>query len=177
MKLFGIFSILYTMFDGIKDAFTPTIPAENWENKELQHQDRMNGMTEDEIIKNAQRGRYIFTVKYPIPHRNEKGQTMIENCTLWHEDLNKYGAVETSKWVQQGKYNLTPEERKLEDAKIELNLLELMILGTSRKMKLEEKKKKEELEKIISQSTIDLFNTEAVKLWQKARNADLSCKK
>ena len=102
---------------------------------------------------------------------------MNENCTLWHEDLNKYGAVETSKWVDQGKYNLTPEEKKVEDAKIQLNLLELTLLRVSRKITPDEKKKKEEWEKIISQSTIDFSNTEAVKLWKKARNADLSCKK
>ena len=177
MKLLGIFSILSTMFEGVKNAFTPTIPAENWENKDLQYQDRMNGMSEKEILKNAQRGRYILTVKYPVPHRNERGQIMIENCTLWHEDLNKYGAVETSKWVDQGKYNLTPEEKKVEDAKIQLNLLELTLLRVSRKITPDEKKKKEDWEKIISQSTIDFSNTEAVKLWKKARNADLSCKK
>lgn len=176
MKLLGIFSILSTMVDGIKDAFSTPIPAENWANKDLQYQDRMNGMSEKEILKNARNGRYILTVKYPIPHRDERGKIIIENCTLWHKDLNKYGAVETYKWVDQGKYNLTTEERKVENAKIELNLLEQMILGTSRKMTLEEKKKKEEYEKIISESTIDFSNTEAVKMWQKARNADLSCR-
>ena len=38
------------LFGGIKDAFTPTIPAENWANKDLINKDRMNGMSEKEIL-------------------------------------------------------------------------------------------------------------------------------
>ena len=50
--LHGLFiaSLVSTVVEGIKDAFTPTIPAENWANKDLQYQDRMNGISEKEII-------------------------------------------------------------------------------------------------------------------------------
>lgn len=41
MSLLGIFSILGTCLQGIKEACEPTIPAENWSNKELIHQDRV----------------------------------------------------------------------------------------------------------------------------------------
>ena len=107
----GLFiaSLIGAAVQCVKDAFTPTIPMENWANKELQYQDRMNGMSEKEIVKNAERGRYIVTEKYPEPHRNEHGQIMIENCKLWNEDLIKYGSVQTMKWVKQGKYNLEGE--------------------------------------------------------------------
>ena len=82
--LHGLFiaSLISTVIEGIKNALTPTIPAENWANKDLQYQDRMNGMSEKEIIKNAEKGRYIVKEKYPEPHRNEYGQIMIENCKL-----------------------------------------------------------------------------------------------
>ena len=128
--LHGLFiaSLIGTAVQGVKDAFTPTIPAENWANKELQYQDRMNGMSEKEIIKNAERGRYIVTEKYPEPHRNEHGQIMIENCQLWHEDLNKYGSVQTMKWVKQGKYNLEGEALKKEQERIEKHTEKLMNL-------------------------------------------------
>ena len=128
--LHGLFiaSLISTVAQGVKDAFTPTIPAENWANKELQYRDRMNGMSEKEIIKNAERGRYIVTEKYPEPHRNERGQIMIENCQLWNEDLLKYGAVQTMKWVKKGKYNLEGEALKKEQERIEKHFEKLMNL-------------------------------------------------
>ena len=128
--LHGLFiaSLIGTAVQGIKEAFTPTIPAENWGNKELQYQDRMNGMSEKEIIKNAERGRYIVTEKYPEPHRNERGQIMIENCQLWNEDLSKYGSVQTMKWAKLGKYNLEGEALKKEQERIKKRTEKLMNL-------------------------------------------------
>lgn len=124
--LHGLFivSIVGTVVEGIKDALTPTIPAENWGNKELIYQDRLNGVSEEEILKNVERGRYIVTEKYPEPHRNEYGQIVIENCKLWNEDLSKYGTVQTMKWVEQGKYNLEGEALKKEQERIEDELKE-----------------------------------------------------
>lgn len=106
--LHGLFivSLMGTVAQGIKNAFTPTIPAENWANKELQYQDKMNGMSAKEMIKNAERGRYVVAKKYPEPRRNEYGQIMVENCQLWNKDLIKYGSVQAMKWARQGKYNL-----------------------------------------------------------------------
>ena len=175
MRRGGIFAILSVFFDGVKDTFTPKIPAENWANKDLINQDRMNGMSEKEILKNVERGRYIVTKKYPEPHRNENGQILIENCQLWHEDLNKYGSVQVGKWVEQGKYNLTPEEAKVENARIRLNLLKQMHLGAGTRIRPEEEIEKKNCEKILSESTIDFTQTEAIKAWTKARNVDLSC--
>lgn len=128
--LHGLFiaSLISTVVQGVKEAFTPTIPAENWANKELQYRDRMNGMSEKEIVKNAERGRYIVTKKYPEPHRNERGQIMIENSQLWNEDLNKYGSVQTMKWAKQGKYNLEGEALKKEQERIKKHTEKLMNL-------------------------------------------------
>lgn len=128
MRRGGIFAIFSMLFGGIKETLTPTIPAENWANKDLINQDRMNGMSEKEILENVKKGRYIVTEKYPEPHRNERGQIIIENCKLWHEDLNKYGAVQTDKWVKQGKYNLEGEALKKEQERIEKHCEELMNL-------------------------------------------------
>lgn len=126
MRRGGIFAIFSMLFGGIKETLTPTIPAENWANKDLINQDRMNGMSEKEILENVKKGRYIVTEKYPEPHRNERGQIIIENCKLWHADLNKYGAVQTDKWVKQGKYNLEGEALKKEQERIEKHCEELM---------------------------------------------------
>ena len=116
----GLFiaSLIGSVVQAIKEACEPTIPAENWANKELIHQDMMNGVSVEQQIKNAQNGRYIVTETYPEPHRDVDGKIIIENCKLYNEDLFKYGAVQTMKWVEQGKYNLTPEELKKEKERI-----------------------------------------------------------
>ena len=104
----GLFvvSLICSAYQMIKEKCTPVITAEQWGNKELIHKDIMSGVSVEQQIKNAQNGKYIVTKKYPAPHRNKRGQIMIENCKLWREDLIKYGSVQTMKWVEQGKYNL-----------------------------------------------------------------------
>ena len=124
----SIASIISAAIQGMKNVCTPTIPSEKWANRELQHQDRMNGMSEKEILKNVEKGRYILKEKYPEPHYNEHGQIMIENCKLWNEDLSKYGAAQAMKWAKQGKYNLEGEALKKEQERIEEHFEELMKL-------------------------------------------------
>ena len=116
--LLGLISMLGASCQLIKEAFEPTIPAENWANKELYHQDMMNGVSVEQRMKNVKNGRYKLVNNYPEPHKDANGKIIIENCKLYKEDLLKYGAVQTMKWVKQGKYNLTSEELKKERARI-----------------------------------------------------------
>lgn len=116
--LFAV-SIVGTCVQAIKEAFEPTIPAENWANKELYHKDMMNGVSVEQRMKNVKNGKYKMTETYPEPHRDPvDGKIVIENCTLYNEDVIKYGAYQAMKWVEQGKYNLTPEEFKKEEERI-----------------------------------------------------------
>lgn len=111
--LHGLFiaSLIGTCYQALKEAFEPTIPAENWANKELYYQDMMNGVSVEQRMKNVKNGKYKLTETYPKPHRDPvSGKIIIENCKLYYEDVNKYGAYQAQKWVKQGKYNLTPEE-------------------------------------------------------------------
>ena len=105
-----------------KEKMTRKISAENWGNKELIHRDRMSGMSEREIIKNVERGKYWASIqeapKYPEPHRESDGRIIIENCDLYEEDVKKYGAYQAQQWMKQGKYNLSPEELEKEKKKI-----------------------------------------------------------
>lgn len=107
-----IVSLIGTIAQAIKEASQPTIPAENWANKDLIHKDRMNGISEKEFSKNLANGKYKVTETYPEPHRMKDGRIIIENCALYNEDVKKYGAYQAHKWMRQGKYNLTPEELK-----------------------------------------------------------------
>lgn len=118
--LLGIVSMLFTGKELIKEAVTPVVPAENWANKDLIHRDRMSGLSEKEILKNVERGKYKPTEemkKHPGCHKTAEGKNIIENCVLHKMDVSKYGAVQAYKWVDQGKYNLTPKELKKEEAK------------------------------------------------------------
>lgn len=113
-----IVSLITTCVQGIKEKFEPTIPAENWANKELYHKDLMNGVSTEQRMKNLKNGKYKLTKTHPEPHRDlVSGKIIIENCTLYKEDVKKYGAYQAQQWVKQGKYNLTPEELEKEREK------------------------------------------------------------
>lgn len=117
-----IVSLVGTAVQAFKEAFEPTIPAENWANKELIHKDRMNGISEKEFSRNLANGKYKITETYPEPHRTKDGKIIIENCTLYREDVRKYGAYQAQKWAKRGKYNLTPEELKKEQEKYKADM-------------------------------------------------------
>lgn len=117
--LIFIASIVGAIVQIVKEAHTPTIPAENWANKELYYKDIANGVPIEQRMKNLENGKYKLTETYPEPHRDPiSGKIVIENSKLYYEDLNKYGAYQAQKWVEQGKYNLTPEKFKEEQERL-----------------------------------------------------------
>lgn len=115
-----IVSLIGTATQVIKEACQPTIPVENWANKELYHKDIMNGVSVEQRMKNLANGKYKTAETHHEPHRDSvSGKIIIENCKLYNEDLSKYGAVQAQKWVKQGKYNLTAKELEKERRRIE----------------------------------------------------------
>ena len=157
----------------IKETCAPTIPAENWANKDLIHQDRMNGISEKEFSRNLANGKYRLTETYPEPHRDENGKIIIENSLLYEEDCKKYGAYQAQKWVEQGKYNLNPEELEIVHLQIERKFQHLYSLGCSNKKYAEQYEAKiKEIDAKLATKKWDCRNTEAVRQWQKARAAD-----
>lgn len=121
----GLFiaSLIGSFAQAIKESRTPTIPAENWANKELYHKDIMSGVSAEQRMKNVENGKYKLTATYPEPHRDPvSGKIIIENCKLYYEDVEKYGAYQAQQWVKQGKYNLNPEELKKERERIKAEL-------------------------------------------------------
>lgn len=69
MHLLGIVCIIYVIIGLIKEALEPTIPAENWANKELYHADIMAGVSAKQRQKNLRNGKYKLTETHPDPHR------------------------------------------------------------------------------------------------------------
>lgn len=117
--LLGLVSMLGTGYQLIKEACEPTIPSENWANKELYHKDLMSGMSVEERMKNVKNGKYKLVENYPEPHKDKNGKIIVENNLLYKSDLKEYGAVQTMKWVKQGKYNLTPEDLEKEHKRLD----------------------------------------------------------
>lgn len=113
-----IVSLIGTCVQIIKEACEPTIPAENWKNKELIHKDRASGISEKQFSKNLANGKYKLVENYPEPHRDKNGKIIIENSLQYKKDVEKYGAHQAMQWVRQGKYNLTPEELEKEHERI-----------------------------------------------------------
>ncbi len=111
--LLFIVSIVGAIVQLVKETCAPVIPAENWANKELYHKDIMDGVSIEQRMKNLENGKYKLTETYPEPHRNpQSGKIVIENCKLYYNDVDKYGAWQAQRWVERGKYNLSPEELK-----------------------------------------------------------------
>ena len=119
MWLLGIVSIIYVVYQIIKEALERPIPAENWANMELFQKDISDGVPMKQCVKNAEKGRYYLPPEnHPEPHRSESGKIIIENELLWKQDLRKHGDIQAYRWAKQGRYNLTPEELEKERERI-----------------------------------------------------------
>ena len=117
--LLFIVSIVGSIVQLAKETCTKPIPEENWANKELYHKDIMDGVSVEQRMENLRNGKYRLTETHPEPHRDPvSGKIVIENCKLYYQDVNTYGAYKAQQWVEQGKYNLTPEELKKEKERI-----------------------------------------------------------
>lgn len=117
--LFLVLGSAIAIFETIKEARHPTIPAENWANKKLYYEDMTNGVSPEQLTKNLANGKYKITKVYPEPHRDPKtGKIVIENDKLYKEDVKMHGVSKAREWMYQGKYNLTPEELKKREEEI-----------------------------------------------------------
>ena len=122
----GLFvvSLVGSIVQTIKESVEPEIPAENWANKKLYYEDLVSGVSAEQRLKNVKNGKYRIakvqdTNKYPESHRDAMtGKIIIDNFELYKNDVYKYDVTQVTKWMEQGKYNLTPEEIKKREGKI-----------------------------------------------------------
>lgn len=114
-----IVSIFGSALQALKEAFEPVAPAGNWANKELYYNDLVNGVPVEQRMKNAQNGRYRLNEVYPEPHRDPvNNKIVIENASLYRDDVQKYGVCQAREWMKQGRYNLNPDELAREKKRI-----------------------------------------------------------
>ena len=118
--LFSAIALAIVTHETIKEKCRPTIPSENWANKNLYYEDMANGVSPEQLTKNLVNGKYKIDDVYPEPHRDpQTGKIVIENDKLYKEDVKNYGAYQAHKWMHQGKYNLTSEELKKRQEEID----------------------------------------------------------
>lgn len=171
MSLLGIFAIFGTLIQGIKEVTSRPVPAENWANKDLMESDRRKGLSEEQIMKNIQSGRYVLSIQYAEPHRDPNNNKIrIENYQLYKEECNILGAYEAGKFLKQGKYNLNEQEKQIVSLIMEKDSLNLYRLVTH--LSDEETRRLKEINEILASSNWDFHKTEAVKYWQKAHEAN-----
>ena len=116
----GLFALsLIGIAQLIKESCEPTIPKENWANTDLYNKDISNGIPVEQRLKNLENGKYKAKETYPQPHKDiVTGKVIIENDSLYKDDVKNYGAYQTTKWANQGKYNLSPSELAEEERHI-----------------------------------------------------------
>lgn len=159
----------------LNEKTTKTITSEYWANEELRYKDRMDGVSEKEILRRVESGRYYIpkgiAQAYPTPHRETDGthRIIIENDELYKADVAQYGAYQAQQWVKQGKYNLNPEELEIVNLKIERHIQHLYSIGSSDKKYTQ---KIQEIDAILATKHWNCRNTEAVRQWNMAHDAE-----
>lgn len=118
--MINILSILAAVLTGkelLQEKCTPVIPAENWQNRELIHKDILNPeCSNNQLMKNLASGKYRKPEQAAEPHRDAKGNVIIDNTVLFWEDVNshQYSVEQLERFKQLGRYNLTAEESQMQ---------------------------------------------------------------
>ena len=171
MDIIGIICIIYVVFQLIKESITPKLPSDHWANDDLILKDRLNGVSEKEILRNAKQKRYYIPNEvmrlYEDPHKG------IENYDLYKEDIEEYGHIQTNKWKNQGKYNLNSLELEVLHLKIELEL-EGRCKGYSNEEYRELWRK---AKPFLEANEYDFRDTEAVRHWKKVHEIEMRYRK
>ena len=118
----GLFiaSLIGSVVDVFKEKTSKEIPAENWANRDLLHEDMAKGVSVEQQVKYAEQGRYKKTYTHPEPHRDpETGKIIIENSMLYNHDCMNYTGEQVDKWIEEGKYNLSPAQLEAERRRLQ----------------------------------------------------------
>lgn len=80
---------------------------------ELYSRDSMSGMSQKELDRNQQMGRYTYPpIKYSDNVlRDKRGWIIIEDDELYNKDMELYPSGQVERWKKEGKYSHTNEQR------------------------------------------------------------------
>ena len=117
LNILGAVAAVLTGKELIQEKCTPVIPAENWQNKELIQKDILTpDCSNNQFMKNLANGKYRKPEQAAEPHRDAKGNIIIDNIVLFWEDVNshQYSTAQIERFKQSGRYNLTAEEAQMQ---------------------------------------------------------------
>lgn len=117
LNILGAVAAVLTGKELIKEKCTPVIPAENWQNRELIQNDILNPeCSNNQFMRNLASGKYRKPEQAVEPHRDIKGNVIIDNTVLFWEDVNshQYSTAQIEQFKQSGRYNLTAEESQMQ---------------------------------------------------------------
>ncbi len=95
----GVFGIVQS----IKEKLEPKAPPIY--NFELYQKDIIRGCSSKQLYQYQHKGRYKQPDNIIQPHRNSKGQIVIENMERYRADATQHGVVQAQKWIREGRYN------------------------------------------------------------------------
>lgn len=173
VELLAIISMIVLIYGIFKKPSPPKNTDDLYANHDLIRADRISGMSEKEIVRNAQNRRYYIpkevTQTYQAPHRSSDytNRIIIENEELYKEDFYRFGPLNAQEWMEQGKYNLNPVELEILDLQFELKH------NRSNMSYAEYLELSKELDEKIASIQYDFRETEAVKHWRKVHNREM----
>lgn len=114
--ILGIIGILFAGKELLQEKCTPVIPADNWQNwKQIQKDIQNPKCNNEQLMKNLAFGKYRKSEQAIEPHRDARGNIIIDNTVLFWEDVNshQYSTAQIERFKQSGRYNLTAEESQM----------------------------------------------------------------
>ena len=115
--ILGIIGILFAGKELLQEKCTPVIPADNWQNwKQIQKDIQNPKCNNEQLMKNLAFGKYRKSEQAIEPHRDARGNIIIDNTVLFWEDVNshQYSTSQIEQFKQSGRYNLTAEESQMQ---------------------------------------------------------------
>lgn len=104
LNAFGIIGLFAGIKQLIKESTEKSIPAENWNNKALMHEDKMNpDISPQQIMKNLEKGKYYSPTV--IPERYEMPVKPIVDKKRYDYDVRMYGKNIADDNAKQGLYS------------------------------------------------------------------------
>lgn len=96
-------SVLFGITQSIKENKEPIAPPIH--NFDLYRKDILDGCGTHQLHRNQLSGRYRKPDNINKPHKNNKGQIIIEDMEKYRDDAARYGVVQAQIWIREGKYN------------------------------------------------------------------------
>lgn len=117
IKILTVIVAVLTGKELLQEKCTPVIPADNWQNwKQIQKDIQNPKCNNEQLMKNLAFGKYRKSEQAIEPHRDARGNIIIDNTVLFWEDVNshQYSTSQIEQFKQSGRYNLTAEESQMQ---------------------------------------------------------------